>query len=150
MQLVNAIPLAWKEKICNEHAFISINPYKHSQGILLCTRLVPLEGLNSKQIYDILVRNANHIPTAQKTSQRKFQALEPEAWKKNLLHRKVTKQAYARNFQYKILNNILYLNNRLFRFGKSLTKNCSFCNLVDETLEDLFIECIHTKNSGMT
>jgi len=84
IQLVNAIPLVWKEKIRNEHSFISINPYMHSQGILLCTRLVPLEGLNSKQIYDIVVRNANHIPTAQKTLQRKFQDLEPESWKKSI------------------------------------------------------------------
>ena len=102
IQLVNAIPLVWKEKIRNEHSLILNNPYMHSQGILLCTRLVPLVGLNSKQIYDIVVRNANHIPTAQKTLQRKFQDLEPESWKKiYILHRKVTKQAYARNFQYK-------------------------------------------------
>ena len=146
MQLVNSIPFTWKEKIIEAHPSPAMESYKHQQGILLCTRLIPLENLNSKQIYDIILRNANHTPTAQKTLQRKFPNLDPIKWKLiYMLHRKVTKQAYARNFQYKILNNILYLNNRLALFGKSPTKNCSFCNNSEETAEHLFVECSHSK-----
>ena len=62
-----------------------------------------------------------------------------------MLHKKVTKHAYSRNFQYKILNSILYLNNRLALFGKSPTTNCSFCNSFEETADHLFVECSHSK-----
>ena len=112
MQLVNAIPASWKQKI-GEEPMPALESYKHHQGMLLCTRLIPLENLNSKQIYDIVLRNANHTPTAQNTLQRKFPDVNANDWKKiYMLHRKATKHAYARNFQYKILNNILYFNNQ--------------------------------------
>jgi hypothetical protein len=146
MQLVNAIPAAWKEKIGEDQPIPDLEAAKHTQGILLCTRLIPTENLNSKQIYDIILRNSNHIPTAQKTLQHKFPNVIAKDWKKiYMLHRKVTKHAYSRNFQYKILNNILYLNNRLALFGKSTTTNCSFCGSFVETVDHLFIECSHSK-----
>ena len=147
MQLVNSIPAIWKQKISEDQPIPDLELAKHSQGILLCTRLIPIENLNSKQIYDIILRNGNHIPTAQKTLQRKFPNVEVNKWKKiYMLHRKVTKHTYYRNFQYKILNNILYLNNRLALFGKSPTTNCSFCNSFEETADHLFVECSHSKS----
>jgi hypothetical protein len=143
MQLVNSIPAAWKLKIGEDQP---MDLAYHSQGLLLCTRLIPTENLNSKQIYDIILRNENHIPTAQKTLQRKFPNVEAKDWKKiYMLHRKATKHAYSRNFQYKILNNTLYLNNRLALFGKSPTTNCSFCGTANETADHMFVECSHSK-----
>ena len=44
-------------------------------------------------------------------------------------------------FQYKILNNILYLNKQLFIFNKKDTKLCSYCKLQDETTNYIFVEC---------
>ena len=44
-------------------------------------------------------------------------------------------------FQYKILNNILYLNKQLFIFNKKDTKLCSYCKLQDETIYHIFVEC---------
>ena len=37
-------------------------------------------------------------------------------------------------FQYKILHNTLYLNQKFFLFRKHNTLLCSFCNLEDETV----------------
>ena len=42
-------------------------------------------------------------------------------------------------FQYKLLNNILYLNEKLFIFNKKDTKLGSYCRLQDETI--FFVEC---------
>ena len=146
IQLVNSIPALWKQKIAEDLPIPDLDTAKHSQGILLCTRLIPIENLNSKQIYDIILRNDNHIPTAQKTLQQKFPNVEVNEWKKiYMIHRKVTKHAYSRNFQYKILNNTLYLNNRLALFGKASTTNCSFCNSFTENADHLFVECSHSK-----
>ena len=45
-------------------------------------------------------------------------------------------------FQYKILNNILYLNYDLHRFKLVESSSCSLCHLYPETIDHLFIECI--------
>ena len=49
-----------------------------------------------------------------------------------------------RIFQYKILNNILYLNNRLYKFGYVESPMCSLCNSETETMTHLFCHCSKT------
>ena len=49
-----------------------------------------------------------------------------------------------RIFQYKILNNVLYLNEKLFRFKKVLCLLCFFCQSENETSIHLFHCCIKT------
>lgn len=61
------------------------------------------------------------------------------------LPRKVTRNTYMRAFQYKILNNTLYLNKKCFIFGTSKSPLCSYCNLFDETVFHLFCECFQTQ-----
>ena len=46
----------------------------------------------------------------------------------------VTFDSYSRSFQYKILNNVLYLN-------KKTSSLCPFCKLSDEAVLHLFYEC---------
>ena len=58
-----------------------------------------------------------------------------------LLPRKVSIDINLQMFQYKILNNILYLNKQLFIFNKKDTKLCSYCRLQDETTNHMFAEC---------
>ena len=53
----------------------------------------------------------------------------------------VTLDNYYRSFQYKILNNVLHLNKKLFTFRKSTSPLCPFCKLSDETVLHLFYEC---------
>ena len=45
---------------------------------------------------------------------------------------------------YKLLNNVLYLNDMLFRFKKVGSPLCSYCN-EEETLLHLFYSCLITK-----
>ena len=44
-------------------------------------------------------------------------------------------------FQYKILNNILYLNNTLFKMKVLQNPKCSICESSAETITHLFVEC---------
>ena len=46
-----------------------------------------------------------------------------------------------REFQFKILNNIVFTNDKLFRFGLSQPPNCSFCNEEPESFEHLLSRC---------
>ena len=55
--------------------------------------------------------------------------------------RKVTINTYLRSLQYKILNNVLYLNKRLHTFGLSNTQLCSFCKVEQEAICLLFYYC---------
>ena len=60
------------------------------------------------------------------------------------MYKRQANDAYARVFQYKILNNILYLNKKLFLFGLSDTSNCPFCNTENEDTVHLFHACTQT------
>ena len=48
-------------------------------------------------------------------------------------------------FQYKLLNNVLYLTNMLVRFKKLDSPLCSYCNEEEETLLHLFHSRLKTK-----
>ena len=57
----------------------------------------------------------------------------------------VTIDTKQRAFQYKILNNILYLNKMLFLFGITKNSMCSFCKTQEETIMHSFYDCVHTQ-----
>ena len=135
VQLIDSIPRRWKQIIYENND--QINNINTNLGILQCTRIVPLENLTSKQIYTILIRKRDHTPTSKTYYNMFFD--QPTNWLSiYMLPRKVTKNAYAQIFQYKILNNILYLNDKLFQFGLSETRQCSFCNNHIKTLPHIF------------
>ena len=62
-----------------------------------------------------------------------------------LMARKVTLDTYTRVFHYKIVNNILYLNQQLFKINKSVTDKCSYCSFSVENIKHLFSQCLVTK-----
>ena len=62
-----------------------------------------------------------------------------------ILPRKVSIDTTLRMFQYKILNNILFLNKLLFKFKKVSSRLCFFCNSADETPLHIFYTCNVTK-----
>ena len=62
-----------------------------------------------------------------------------------ILPRIVTSDPYTRYFQYKVLNNALYLNEKLFIFGISESSRCYFCNQSNEKTEHLLCNCFVAK-----
>ena len=54
----------------------------------------------------------------------------------------VTINSFQCNFQYKILNNILYLNKMLFTFGKINPPLCSFCHSYGETMKHIRMQYV--------
>ena len=104
-----------------------------------------LNKLNSATYYEILI-DANKIkPTSQTYFENLFPNFKPD-WKRiYLLPRRVTLDANLRMLQYKLLNNVLYLSNTLFRFKKVDSRLCSYCNEEEETLLHLFHSCLKTK-----
>ena len=139
IQLLHSLPPNWRQVVSSDP--VDVIP---EQGILQCTKLIPLEKLISKQIYAILIHKKAHTPTSKSFFMSMFPNTEKDWLKIYLLPRKCSIHAYDRVFQYKILNNILYLNKKLHLFGKSETSLCSFCSLTDEDPPHLFADCQET------
>ena len=80
------------------------------------------------------------------TPQNLFENLFPNYafdWKQiYLLPQIMAINSYQRNFQNKLLHNILYLNKKLYIFGKISSRLCSICHSKDETFAHLFCECV--------
>ena len=106
-----------------------------------------LNRLSSKEIYNFLIAQKEEQTASRLYYQKKFSNSNLD-WKNiYLLVRIVTKDSTLRAFQFKLLNNVLYLNKMLFKFGKSGSPLFSFCNLKNETPFHLFFECSHTNSS---
>ena len=143
MQLINAIPLSWKTVVKNNCSSESLLLLNHH--LIKKNNLISIEKLHCRELYNILVYNSPHKPTSQTYFENIFENQEIN-WKDiYTLPRKVSIDCNVRSFQYKVLNNILYLNKKLFIFGKSPSSLCSYCKEADETVLHLFSECHVTK-----
>ena len=104
-------------------------------------QILAIDKLIPKELYSLSIFLKNELPTSQKYFCNIFPNLQVE-WKKiYLLPRKVSNDTNLRMFQYKILNNVLYLNKQLFIFSKKDTKLCSYCKLQDKAINHIFVEC---------
>ena len=144
-QIIHTIPSSWKLTLLNDNGNCQNLEYL-SHHLIKNNQILALEKLIPKELYSLSIFLKTEIPTSQKYFMRLFPNLQCD-WKDiYLLPRKVTIDTKLRIFQYKLLNNILYLNEDLFMFRKKDTKHCSFYKLQDETINHLFVECNDSKN----
>ena len=106
--------------------------------------LFNIEKLESRELYCILNSSRNNKPTSQIYFKENFDSEELDWRIIYTLPRKVTTNTYLRSSQYKILNNILYVNEKLFVFELCITSSCSFCNSFSENMTHFFCDCIIT------
>ena len=67
----------------------------------------------------MLISAIEHQPTSQKYFDNLFPYIELPLKEIYLAVHKATANSYLRCFKYKIINNVLYLNKKLFEFGKT-------------------------------
>ena len=138
-QLIYAMPPFWKEIIKEtDNADNLLLPNHH---LIKKNTLISIEKLNPRQLYSLLVYTHSYISTSQKYFNEllKTDSLD---WKQiYVLPRLVTLDSYSRCFQYKILNNVLYLNKKLFTFRKLTSPLFPFCKRSHETVLHLFYKC---------
>ena len=141
MGVVHSLPSDWKTVIKSSVCKNEIRPIPHTPHIKLNCGSFPISDVTSKQIYDSFLCKKQVPPTAQQKYQDKY----PDTiinWKKVYsLPFRTTLDSKLREFQYKILNNIVFTNDKLFRFGLSQSPNCTFCNEEPESLEHLLSRC---------
>ena len=138
------IPPRWK-KIIFDYSDITKNDLCQNHHLIKGARILPLDKLSSKKIYSILISNIVNKPTSNIYFEKLFENTTLDWNKIYLSPRLATIDTTLRSFQYKILNNVLFLNKKLYTFGITNTALCSFCNTVEETPIHIFFDCIHVK-----
>ena len=63
-----------------------------------------------------------------------------------MLPRKSTTDSRTRVFQYRLLNNVLYFNDHLFKMKLIVTPLCSLCNKFTESAIHFFSKCHSTQS----
>ena len=100
-----------------------------------------LSKVSSKLLYNAFKSKKQVPPTAQKKFQEKFPQLQAD-WKEIYsLPFTVSIETKIREFEYKILKNIVFTNEKLFRLKLTDSSLCAFCNRETESVEHLFFYC---------
>ena len=145
IQLTHAIPKSWKRELNQDKGYCR-NLLLLNHHLLKNNQLHAVEKLTSKELYSFSIYFKNSVPTSQVYFQNYFsnnQLMWNEIYN---FPRIVTIDSRLRRFQYEILHNVLYLNEKLYLFKKVDTKLCPFCEKYNETIIHLFTSCSVTVN----
>ena len=124
-QIIKSIRKTWK-KLLKENQSDSSNLVLLDHQWLKNDRTLGIDKMNAKEIYYIIISFKVNIPTSRTYFEKIFPLYNFQWEDIYTLPRKVTMNGYLRSFQYKILNNILYLSKRLHTFGLLNTQLCFF------------------------
>ena len=144
--LISAIPKKWKET--TRRNIINLNNIVHPVLLSENTPQIKIRGKNkfiskvtSKQIYGKFIEDRTEAPTAINTWVNIYPFLETINWNHIFtLSFETTKEPYLQSFQYKILNRILNMREKLSTWNIIDTNKCYSCNKVD-TLEHHLFSC---------
>lgn len=144
MGIIHALPQKWKSILKDKE--LKVFDLPGGKYILLEGKPIGLDKVKSKQIYSKLISRKFMAPTAQKRLSEKLSSPDIE-WKEVYSHiYKTTIDTGLRWFQYKLLNNCLYLNKQLYKFKLIDSPRCSFCFIFLESVEHFFVNCIESRN----
>ena len=121
------------------------------EKIISPRKKVNFQILKSKSLYDSFVSKISSIPTVQKKYKEALSSHTSQLdWEKiYLLPFKKTLDTKLREFQYQILNRILYTNKNLFKCKKVDCPLRDFYEKELETIEHLFFHCTKVSIFGM-
>ena len=144
--IINCIPSQWKKKLGKMGNPVSSSSQFDVTTIFINNQQREIGKIKQKTIYWDIVKCKIEPPTSQKTMEKRLN--KPNINWEQVYDRiyRTTINTYMRAFQYKLINNILFLNRDLFRFKLVNSPLCSFCKSSMETADHIFAECIETKN----
>ena len=137
MQLIDAIPSFCKRSLMFHDQLTENSTASESTFLIPVDNnlKVPCSKLTCKLIYSVLVKNNQTKPTSVSYWQQKLnKQLNDKSWEQIFfMPRKATIESYTRCFQFKTVNNALFLNSQLYKFGLVDSPKRSFCDMIDET-----------------
>ena len=102
-------------------------PSKLRVNIQNLKTVIDLENYKCKNCYRHLIKFIYEKPRKWDKLSQEFYLREDQLSEVYLLLLRVACEPYVRSFQYKVLNYILYTNDRLFIIGYVSNPNCTFC-----------------------
>ena len=146
--VIQSIPTEWKNVIRNTNFSIESYSQKaminYRHGIFIGDNFCGITKVKTSMIYNALVQKSFVPPTSRNQFSQKFDISEKDWPKIYSLAGKCSIDSGTRIFQYKILNNTLYLNKHLFQCKLAESPLCSICGVEDETVIHLFAECSYS------
>ena len=142
--IINSLPAAWRLLIRTANivpvlasAFSSAEYTSYFDKCIL----IPILDASSKYIYRSFLAKKQTTPTAKEKLSAKYHHLTID-WKRvYLLSFRTTLETKLREFQFKILNRIVFTNEKLFRFDMAESDKCAFCQTEVESIEHLLFSC---------
>ena len=145
LQIIHAIPIEWKNSLSTFQGNLK-NLLVQDLNLIKKSHVYCLSRLDSKELYNLQITLKFIKPTSQYYYETSLNQTDID-WKRiYIIPRIVTIDTKLRNFQYKILSNVLYLNKMLLKFGISKDRSCSFFNIEEETTIHIFYGCVHVQN----
>ena len=138
-RIISAVPTTWKkcvrEMVTDLEIEIESNYDKLSESAKW-----------SSCIYSSIISRSNAIQKYINIFNEKFGIRMNETQVRKVLIdlNKITDIVKYRSFQYRFLNNAIFLNDRLYHAKISSTKSCYLCNSNKETIKHFFFECPKT------
>ena len=114
--------------------------------IIKGARILSSNKLSSKEIYSILSSNIVIKPTQNFYFEKLFEGKTLDWIKIYLLLHLASIDTTLHSFQYKTLNNVLFLNKKLYNFRITNTALFSFCKTFEETSINIFYDSIEVKS----
>jgi len=148
--IIDAMPTTWKQILRNTE--IPVAPKKNTVDSNCCpavkikcnNELFFLSTLTSKKLYSLFLSKKIIPPTAKKKYETMYTGAENKVLDWTMIYEMPFKCALdtkIREFQYKILNRIVFTKSLLYKIGKKESPLCSFCSSEEETLEHLLFRC---------
>ena len=133
--LYHSLPPEWKKEMSSNvtQAANKTTPFN----------IFAQEELSSKKIYNLLISKISKPPTAKKKLENQY-ASETSSLDWETIYTlpfKCALDTKSREFQYKILNQILPLNTFLFKICKTESPLCAFCLFNEECMSHFFFQC---------
>ena len=141
MSVIYSMPAAWRLLIRTTNISPVLSPLPNTLAILINDILIPILDASSKHIYWSFLAKKQTTPTAKEKLSVKYHHLTID-WKRvYLLSFRTTLETKLREFDFKILNRIVFTNEKLFRFDMAESDKCAFCQTEVESTEHLFFSC---------
>ena len=136
-QLISAIPLKWKFLI-----------RQLTPDIMELSFETNLETINNmvksgQFIYHKLINGTSHQQVID-IWHNKDVALDIDQVKTALNYKRVTRISKYGSFQYRLMYNAIFLNDRLYHLRLHSTQNCEYCEDIKQTYRHMFKECNQT------
>ena len=139
------VPVEWRKRV-KQSAHCTRPELRNKVHLKIDNADVDLSSVTSKSLYNAFKMAKQTPSSAQKRFQDQFPDVQFDWNEIYSLSFKLSLETKIREFQYKVLNNIVFTNEKLFKIKMIDSPQYTFCKNEIESLEHLFYNCQITRS----